>query len=122
MAMDRIRDDHEDHIQIDSISVLRDDLFLMGLDMVALTAREVEALEDLRWKKPLSLREALSVEESSSSRILSEIHSFELGDSPQFLWPAITGPVPWVRYNRVDGTLVGAGTTFPYGRNTIVST
>jgi len=112
----------EDQIQIDSISVIRDDLFLMGLDMIALTPRELEALEDLRWKKPLTLREALPAEKAvTGGAILNEIYSFELGDPSQFSWPAITGLVPWVRYNRVDGTHIGAGTAFPYGRNNIIS-
>ncbi len=98
----------EEQLQVDSTSVLRDDLFLMGLDMVALTARELEALGDLRWKKPLTLRQALPPNDRAISSE-SELYSFRLGDRSQFTFPVIGGFTPWFAYNRVDGTRVGAG-------------
>ncbi len=106
----------EEQLQVDSTSVLRDDLFLMGLDMVALTAREVEALDDLRWKKPLTLRQALPPGNLAIGSE-SDLYSFRLGDRPQFTFPVIGGFIPWFAYNRVDGTRVGAGRVFPLRNN-----
>ena len=106
----------EDQLQVDSTSVLRDDLFLMGLDMVALTARELQALEDLRWEKPLTLREAFSPTTSALASAV-ELYDFQIWDRPQFSFPVVGGFIPWFAYNRVDGTRVGAGRVFSVRNN-----
>lgn len=101
----------EEPLQIDSASVLRDDLFLMGLDMVALTARELEALGDLRWKEPLTLREAFPPTTSALAAEF-ELYNFQIWDRPQFTFPIVGGFIPWFAYNRVDGIRVGAGRVY----------
>ena len=103
-----------ERLQVDSISVFRDDLFLMGLDMVALTAQELEVIDDLLRGRPLTLRQALPATASVRGAEM-EARSFHLGDPPQFVWPLIGGFAPWLRYNRADGTLVGVGKAFPIG-------
>ncbi|MDE2826780.1 MAG: DUF5686 family protein [Bacteroidota bacterium] len=107
----------QEQLQVDSVSVFRDDLFLMGLDMVALTAQELDAIDDLLRARPLTLRQALPATASVRGSEM-EARSFHLGDRPQFVWPLIGGFAPWLRYNRVDGTLVGVGKAFPIGERT----
>ena len=102
----------QEQLQVDSVSVFRDDLFLMGLDMVALTAQELDVIDELLRERPLTLRQALPATASVRGAEMEE-RSFHLGDRPQFVWPLIGGFAPWLRYNRVDGTLVGVGTAFP---------
>ncbi len=104
----------QEQLQVDSVSVFRDDLFLMGLDMVALTAQELDVIDDLLRVRPLTLRQALPATASVRGAEM-EARSFHLGDRPQFVWPLIGGFAPWLRYNRVDGTLVGVGKAFPIG-------
>ncbi len=102
-------------LQVDTVSVQRDDLFLMGLDMVALTPRELEALGDLRRAPPLTLAQALPTQRKQ--RIAEfETRSFSEGDLPQFTWPSFGGYVPRLRYNRVDGMFVGVGTILHSGK------
>ncbi len=103
----------EEPLQTDTTSVLRDDLFLMGLDMVALTARELEALGELRWKKPLTLREAFPPTSVLASEF--ELYNFQIWDRPQFSFPVVGGFSPWFAFNRVDGTRVGAGRVVTVG-------
>lgn len=104
----------QEQLQVDSVSVFRDDLFLTGLDMVALTAQELDVIDDLLRERPLTLRQALPATASVRGSEM-EARSFHLGDRPQFVWPLIGGFAPWLRYNRVDGTLVGVGKAFPLG-------
>ena len=104
----------QEQLQVDSVSVFRDDLFLMGLDMVALTAQELDVIDELLRERPLTLRQALPAIASVRGAEM-EARSFHLGDRPQFVWPLIGGFAPWLRYNRVDGTLVGVGKAFPIG-------
>ncbi|MCY4233773.1 MAG: DUF5686 family protein [Bacteroidetes bacterium] len=110
-----------DKLQIDTVSVLRDDLFLMGLDMIALTELEAEALDKLRWKPTLTLRQAFPPRESAPTTSGDYVYGFQIGDPPQFTWPSIFGLIPWVRYNRVDGVLFGGLVSVPFRNDMIVS-
>jgi hypothetical protein len=104
----------QEQLQVDSVSVFRDDLFLMGLDMIALTAQELDVIDELLRERPLTLRQALPATASVRGAEM-EARSFHLGDRPQFVWPLIGGFAPWLRYSRVDGTVVGVGKAFPIG-------
>lgn len=96
-------------LQTDTLSVLRDDLFLLGLDQVVLTPHELEALEEARGAQELTLRQALPAAAADRGTEL-EAGVFAEGDPPQFVWPRFFGWAPVVRYNRTDGTLGGLGT------------
>ncbi|MDE2955787.1 MAG: carboxypeptidase-like regulatory domain-containing protein [Bacteroidota bacterium] len=100
--------------QTDTLSVLMDDLFLMGLDQVMLTPRELEAIEAARGRPELTLRQALPAapRQRGADR---EAEMFAAGDPPQFVWPAFFGWEPQLRYNRVDGVLGGVGTVMELG-------
>lgn len=106
-----------DGLQLDSASVQRDDLFLMGMDMVALTPREVVALDYLRREPPLTLRQALPARRAERGAEMEAL-GFAEGDPPQFVWPLVGGYAPWLRYNRVDGAFVGVGTALDFGDRT----
>ena len=101
-------------LQTDTLSVLMDDLFLMGLDQVVLTPRELEAIEAARGRPELTLRQALpaSPRDRGTER---EAGVFAEGDPPQFVWPRFFGWEPQLRYNRVDGMLGGVGTVMAFG-------
>ncbi len=92
----------------------------MGIDIVALTPLESEALDELRWKKLLTLRHAFSPDQLVPTSG-DYVYGLHLGDPSQFTWPSILGLIPWVRYNRVDGVLFGGLRSFPYGENMILS-
>lgn len=97
---------------VDSASVFRDDLFLLGRGFVALTPAEAEARETLQWQD-LTLRMALPPVGKPRRPLLP-------WDEPQFSWPSIRGQEPWLGFNRVDGFLLGAGRTLEITRSTKV--
>ena len=94
-------------LTVDEASVIRDDLFLMGRDIVALSPEEVVAHERLSYAR-LTLLEALpSIDPADIPRVVAEMPPE--GDQPQFVWPRLWGAEPWLRFNRVDGYLIGLG-------------
>jgi len=104
-------------LEVDERSVFRDDLFLMGRDIVALLPEETKALETLRMTD-LSLEDALpSLDLEAIPRVLAE--SIPDGDEPQFVWPLIWGVEPWLQFNRVDGYVAGGGYTADVGPGNI---
>lgn len=105
---------HPATLQMDTLSVLLDDLFLLGQDQVALTPRELAALEAARGRPELTLRQALpaTAKERGTER---EAGVFAEGDPPQFVWPRFFGWAPNLRYNRVDGVLGGVGSAREVG-------
>ena len=92
---------------VDEESVFRDDLFLLGRDIVALLPAEVQAHESLK-RAQLTLRKALpSTDRARAPR--AAVGATADGEAPQFVWPVIRGVEPWLRFNRVDGYFVGGG-------------
>ncbi len=104
-----------ERVIIDSMSVFKDDLFLLGRNVVALTPREAEALEVLRSEE-MTLEQAFPPRDKSRALAVFESRRNEI-DGPQFGWPEIMGYEPWLRFNRVDGFFFGIGKTLPFSRN-----
>ena len=94
-------------VLIDSASVFQDDLFLLGRGLVALTPAEVVALETLQRGEQTLL--------SVLPLVGKPLRPSLPWDAPQFTWPVIMGQEPWLRFNRADGYLVGAGRTLEVG-------
>ena len=104
-----------ERVTIDSMSVFKDDLFLLGRNIVALTPREAEAL-DVLLSEEWTLERAFPP--GGKSRALAAFESRRNeADGPQFAWPVIMGYEPWLRYNRVDGYFFGIGRTLPFSPN-----
>ncbi len=101
-----------ERVAIDSLSVFRDDLFLLGRNIVAMTPREAEALEVLRDGK-MTLERAFPPRAERGVLAAFEARRNEI-DGPQFGWPVILGYEPWFRFNRVDGFFFGIGNWLPF--------
>ncbi len=87
-------------VQEDKMSILLDDLFLLGRDVVALTEMEAAALERLP-------SEALTIAEALPRQNVRASDSMVPWNEPQFVWPTIMGRQPWAKFNRADGFLLG---------------
>jgi len=96
-------------VVVDSVSVFKDDLFLLGRNIVALTPREAEALEVLQ-RDGMTLEQAFPPRGKRRALAAFEARRNEV-DGPQFGWPEILGYEPWLRFNRVDGHFFGIGKT-----------
>ncbi|MFB3132370.1 MAG: DUF5686 family protein, partial [Rhodothermales bacterium] len=101
-----------ERVAIDSLSVFRDDLFLLGRNIVAMTPREAEAMEVLRDGK-MTLERAFPPRAERGVLAAFDARRNEI-DGPQFGWPVILGYEPWFRLNRVDGFFFGIGNWLPF--------
>ncbi len=99
-------------VTVDSASVRKDDLFLLGRFIVPMTPREAEAFEALRFAD-VTLEQAFPPKGRRGLFAAFEARRHE-ADGPQFAWPLILGYEPWLRFNRVDGYFTGIGRTFPF--------
>ena len=106
---------HAQRLVVNSLSVFRDHLFLLGRNIVSLTPREAEALEVLRQEE-WTLERAFPPRDKSRAFAAFEARRNEV-DGPQFAWPVILGYEPWFRFNRVDGYFFGIGRTLPLSPN-----
>ena len=98
----------------DEASVFKDDLFLLGDNIIALMPAESHALDRLR-RQGLTLRDALpSTDPAAKPRAIT--YSTPDGEQPQFVWPVIWGVEPWLRFNRVEGYFIGGGIATDWGR------
>ena len=104
-----------ERVIIDSLSVFRDDLFLLGRNIVPLTPREAEALEVLRDEE-MTLERAFPPRTASGVLAAFEPRYIRV-DEPQFVWPVVFGYEPWLRFNRVDGFFFGIGQWFQFSRD-----
>jgi hypothetical protein len=101
-----------ERVIIDSLSVFKDDLFLLGRNILPLTPREAVALERLRFAG-MTLERAFPPDLRRGLFAAFEARRNEVG-GPQFVWPEIFGYEPWLRYNRVDGYFSGIGKVLPF--------
>jgi len=108
----------DDRLIVDSLSVFKDDLFLLGRNILPLTPRETVALERLRFAG-MTLERAFPPQSRKGLFAAFEARRYEV-DGPQFVWPEIYGYEPWLRYNRVDGYFSGVGKVLPFSANRAV--
>ncbi len=97
----------ESVIQIDSVAVFQDYLFMRGYNIIPMTPREEDAFYKLR-NDPNRLTSVFR--ERRQFDVLGHIRPRTYRrDGPQFVFPTIRGYVPSFRYNRVDGFVSGIG-------------
>lgn len=101
-----------DRVLIDEESVFKDDLFLLGRNIVPLTPRETVALARLE-RSGMTLEQAFPPEGQSGAFAAFMSRRNDI-DGPQFIWPEILGYEPWLRFNRVDGYFFGIGKTLNF--------
>ena len=106
---------HDERVTVDSLSVFRDDLFLLGRNVVPLTPREAEALEVLRDEE-MTLERAFPPRAEGGALAAFQTRRHGI-DEPQFGWPVVFGYEPWLRFNRVDGHFFGIGQWLQFSRN-----
>jgi hypothetical protein len=107
-----------ERVIVDSLSVFKDDLFLLGRYILPLTPREAVALERLRFAG-MTLERAFPPESRKGLFAAFEARRNEV-DGPQFVWPEIYGYEPWLRYNRVDGYFSGVGKVLPFSARSVL--